>query len=335
MTEFLAKSKNRLSLKEFEVVNTSSYGIAGHTGQSDITDPASYKVKIIKEEDMFLEFDLIGCDPTIANAIRRILISDVPTMAIEKVYMYQNTSIMQDEVLAHRLGLIPLRADPRLFNWKDKDAPDEGTEHDTLEFSLSVRCRRNPIASEPGELPYKDHHVYTKHIQWIPKGTQEDRLVSPGPVEDDILINKMRPGHEMDLKMYAVKGIGRDHAKFSPVATAFYRLHPAIRIIKDVYDKDALRLQSCFTPGVIQLEPTNDGRKKAVVIDARNDSCSRNVYRHDDLKDCVELEKIKDHFIFNIESTGAIKPTEMVPLALDILVEKCDIFLKEIDKENT
>ena len=44
----------------------------------------------------------------------------------------------------------------------------------------------------------------------------------------------------------------------------------------------------------------------------RNDSCSRNVYRHDDLKDCVELEKIKDHFIFNIESTGAIKPTEMV-----------------------
>ena len=50
MTEFLAKSKNRLSLKEFEVVNTSSYGIAGHTGQSDITDPASYKVKIIKEE---------------------------------------------------------------------------------------------------------------------------------------------------------------------------------------------------------------------------------------------------------------------------------------------
>ena len=47
-------------------------------------------------------------------------------------------------------------------------------------------------------------------------------------------------------------------------------------------------------------------------LDARNDACSRNVYRHDDLKDCVELEKVKDHFIFNIESTGAIDPLNMV-----------------------
>ena len=42
--------------------------------------------------------------------MRRLLISDVPSMAIEKVYMYNNTSIIQDEVLSHRLGLIPLRA---------------------------------------------------------------------------------------------------------------------------------------------------------------------------------------------------------------------------------
>ena len=44
---------------------------------------------------MFLEFDMIGYDPSIANAVRRILLSDVPTMAIEKVHMYQNTSVMQ------------------------------------------------------------------------------------------------------------------------------------------------------------------------------------------------------------------------------------------------
>ena len=44
---------------------------------------------------MFLEFDMIGYDPSIANAVRRILLSDVPTMAIEKVHLYQNTSVMQ------------------------------------------------------------------------------------------------------------------------------------------------------------------------------------------------------------------------------------------------
>lgn len=42
----------------------------------------------------------------------------VPTMAIEKVFIYNNTSIVQDEVLAHRLGLIPIKADPRLFEYR-------------------------------------------------------------------------------------------------------------------------------------------------------------------------------------------------------------------------
>lgn len=40
-------------------------------------------------------------------------------MAIEKVFIYNNTSIVQDEVLAHRLGLIPIKADPRLFEYRN------------------------------------------------------------------------------------------------------------------------------------------------------------------------------------------------------------------------
>ena len=57
-------------------------------------------------------------------------------MAIEKVHIYNNTSIIQDEVLAHRLGLIPIKADPRLFEYKQEgntmilehllDAPNSG-----------------------------------------------------------------------------------------------------------------------------------------------------------------------------------------------------------------
>lgn len=64
-----------------------------------------------------MEFDMIGIDPSIANAFRRILIAELPTMAIEKVLIANNTSVIQDEVLAHRLGLIPIKADPRLFDF--------------------------------------------------------------------------------------------------------------------------------------------------------------------------------------------------------------------------
>ena len=48
-------------------------------------------------------------------------------MAIEKVYIYNNTSIIQDEILSHRLGLVPLKADPRLFQMKESFISTEGS----------------------------------------------------------------------------------------------------------------------------------------------------------------------------------------------------------------
>lgn len=74
---------------------------------------------MINESDdkMTLEFDITRIEAPIANALRRILIAEVPTMALEKIYLYQNTSVIQDEVLCHRLGLLPLRVDPRGFQF--------------------------------------------------------------------------------------------------------------------------------------------------------------------------------------------------------------------------
>ena len=87
------------------------------------------------------------------------------------------------------------------------------------------------------------------------------------------LWNKIIPsilftGHELDIKLYAVKGMGRDHAKFSPVATVFYRLLPEIRLLKPVIGEAAKRLQSCFSPGVIDIIDQS-GTKKAMVKNAR------------------------------------------------------------------
>jgi DNA-directed RNA polymerase I and III subunit RPAC1 len=76
------------------------------------------KLVITKQTEDLLVFDLIGVDAPIANALRRIMMAEVPTMAIEKVFVMKNTSIIQDEVLSHRLGLIPLRADATQFDMK-------------------------------------------------------------------------------------------------------------------------------------------------------------------------------------------------------------------------
>jgi DNA-directed RNA polymerase I and III subunit RPAC1 len=80
-----------------------------------------FKINVLKIADDEMVFEMIGIDAPIANAFRRILIAEVPTMAIDQVYIYNNTSVIQDEVLAHRLGLVPIRADPQVFDFKGKD----------------------------------------------------------------------------------------------------------------------------------------------------------------------------------------------------------------------
>jgi len=67
---------------------------------------SSYRTEVQSLSDDTLEMDLVGIDPAIANAYRRILISEVPTMAIDKVFIANNTSIMQVLVM-HRWPLPP------------------------------------------------------------------------------------------------------------------------------------------------------------------------------------------------------------------------------------
>ena len=65
-------------------------------------------IKVTDLGKFFVKFELYNTDLAIANALRRIMISEVPTMAIDLVEVRENTSCLHDEMIAHRLGLIPL-----------------------------------------------------------------------------------------------------------------------------------------------------------------------------------------------------------------------------------
>ena len=97
------------------------------------------------------------------------------------------------------------------------------------------------------------------------------------------------------MRLHAVKGIGSDHAKFSPVATASYRLMPEIKLLQPFRGHMAEKLKSCFSPGVIEIE-----NGEAVVKCAKLDTGSREVLRHPELADKVKLLKVRDLSLIHI-----------------------------------
>ncbi|KAI7885480.1 DNA-directed RNA polymerase [Mucor mucedo] len=259
----------------------------------------NFKVKIQRLSKHSVEFDLIGVDASVANAFRRIMIAEVPTMAIEKVYVMNNTSIIQDEVVAHRLGLIPIKADPLEFDYMTEDGGP--TDLNTLVFKLKKKCEFNPEAAADetdANVKYINSFVYSSDLVWEPKGNQEEKFGDspPRPVHDDIVIAKLRPGQEMEMELHCQKGLGREHAKWSPVATASYRILPEITILEPITGEDAEEFKKCFVEGVVDVVMEN-GVKTAKVVNARKDTVSREVLRHEKFDNKVRLTRVRDHFI--------------------------------------
>ena len=271
-----------------------------------------------------LEFDLVSVDASIANAFRRILIAEVPTMAIETVYVSHNTSVVQDEVLAQRLGLVPLRADARLFAFRE--GPDDPpTDQNTLVFSINVRCGHNAAAAPLEVDPLRkfvNSSVYSGSIVWAPQGEQAAWQKHIAPVHDDILLAKLRPGQAIIAELHCQKGIGKEHAKWSPVATASYRLLPHIEITAPITGVDAHKFKACFPPGVVKITAIQ-GVDHAEIDNPRRDTASRECLRHKEFEGKVRLSRVRNHFLFAIESTGAVEPHDLFDQSIDVLIAKC------------
>ncbi|XP_028785431.1 DNA-directed RNA polymerases I and III subunit rpac1 [Neltuma alba] len=308
----------------------------------------NFKVQVnrLTEDDM--EFDMMGIDPALANAFRRILIAEVPTMAIERVYIANNTSVIQDEVLSHRLGLIPIKADPRLFE-NPENAGNDKNEKNTIVFKLHVRCEKG----------HPRITVKSNELKWLPNGSElpaEDVKPNSGskprtftsfscsqdslpefstdpiaPKNLDIILAKLGPGQEIELEAHAVKGIGKTHAKWSPVATAWYRMLPEVVLLKEVKDDLAEELKNKCPVGVFDIEDIGKGRRRATVANPRACTLCRECIRGGkEWEDRVSLRRVKDHFIFNVESTGALPPEVLFTEAVKILEEKCERVITEL-----
>lgn len=148
----------------------------------------SLTVSQIYEDNTYIRWTLDATNYQVANKFRQIIEEDVPTVAIDRIEIYTNTSMFKDEYLAHRLSLIPLRF--------------KGNSIHNTYFEVDVHA-----TNELRSVTTKDFHKF---------GELE-------PVTDKFLICKLLPGESLHFRAFVKIGTGKEHAKWTPVSMISFR----------------------------------------------------------------------------------------------------------------
>ena len=234
-------------------------------------------------------------NPAFANALRRIMMDAVPCMAIEEVEFVENSSALYDEVLAHRLGLIPLTTD--LKGYEVKKPEDELNAKNSVKLVLKAK---GPCIVYAEDLKSKDPKVK--------------------PVYPKTPIVRLLKGQELELMATAVLGTGKEHVKFSS-CLAWYTYKPKVTVNNNHKDFD--KFKEKYPPQVF-----SNGKIDAKLIEQHNlfEAC-------DGVNDeIVKIEKDPTTFIFNIEPWGQLTPSEILASAADRFIALLDEFADKLGK---
>lgn len=260
------------------------------------------EIQFVSLDDTATRFTLAGATPAFANALRRAMISDVPTLAIEHVRIYDNTSALFDEMLAHRLGLIPITTDLKAYTDPAScSCGGAGCTACSVTFTLSAE---GPKMVMSGDL--------------IP---QDPRAV---PVNDNIPIVKLVKGQKLVLEAKAIVNTGKEHAKWQPTLVCGYKNHPVITI-SDVCDACGMCVDEC-PRGILALKG-----KKVEVISGKLPDCSMCklceracVATGIGEEPAIAISAEPDRYIFAMESDGSLPAREILQRALQHIKGQSD-----------
>jgi DNA-directed RNA polymerase subunit D len=250
------------------------------------------KIQIVEESDLKLKF-ILNSSTAFANSLRRAMKSLVPTMAVDYIDFYMNTSYIYDEILAHRIGLIPIKTDLQRFNLPDKCVCDgEGCPNCQVSFRLNIE---GPKVVYSGDFVSDDPEVV--------------------PVYDNIPVIELDKDQQLMMEAVARLGTGREHVKWQPVSACTYRIIPDIRI-----DDECSRCKECVEICPRDVFEFKDDR----VVVRKPEECSMCM---ECVKVCEEGHIVVDeteNFFFTVEGTGALPVREILKEALKILKEKAE-----------
>lgn len=252
------------------------------------------KLEIIELKDRKARFVLSEVTPAFANGLRRAMISDVPKMAIDYVDIYDNTSVLFDEMLALRLGLIPLKTNRDKYELQSEcECKGAGCALCQVSFTLSAE---GPCVVHSSDMKSSDPETVA--------------------VDDNIPIVELKEGQKIVLTAVARLGYGREHAKYQPVCAAGYKNVPVLTI-NEKCDMCKACIDAC-PRGIFKVE-----KGKIAVED---------VYKCSLCKLCIDacdtgainISTDNSAFIYTIETDGSYSAREIIIRAANSIKERSE-----------
>lgn len=316
-------------------------------------------VEVTHVSDSLCKFTMSNTDVSVANAVRRLILAEVPTMAIEIVNVEDNSTVLFDEFIAHRMGLLPLSShgvgdlpgDDGFVEHKDCQCYD-GCRFCSVEYKLDV-------ANDEDKVLNVTHFDLKPTGRWTVDATGEkvrdvppEHEVQVCPLPDKsldreidekdngILIVKLKKHQRIAMTCTARKGIAKYHSKFMPTSLCLFQYQPIIELDHD--ELNALDLDSKV--GFVQSCPRKvfdlDNTDKISVgrlMDCHYcDECKAKA-RELGKREMVEIKMDQHMWHFTVEAVtkdGPRKPADCVRAALRLLDYKLQLFLKDAYGDN-
>jgi DNA-directed RNA polymerase subunit D len=245
-----------------------------------------YEVQFVERGEREARFAVRPITPAFANGIRRAMIADVPTLSVDTIRFIENSSVMFDEQIGLRLGLVPLTTPPGEFEIGE-------------EVTLSIDVE-GPDTAYSGDI------------------VTSDELVQPA--DDNIPIIDLKEDQRLEVEADAVLDVGREHAKHQGGVAVSYRHLQRVEVVgeKGEFDDDEPQILRGVIEEAAAEHADADVENGDLVATEEFDNDLTNRYPGKEL----EVTDIEDAFVFDVETDGSMSADELVLEAIGTIEDR-------------
>ena len=277
-------------------------------------------------------------DAAQANAIRRTILADVPKMAISKVRFelgqtqdqkgeyFESVNALPDEVIAHRLAMIPIPTYLDEFVFPEDDPANEGLPEDQWGSPASQIIYHCSIRG-----PSSENKEETKTVRAGDLNVLGETKLQIAESHQAIPLTILLHGQYLEFYAYATLGRGRDHAKWAPAsAVSFHQREVAV-----LNNKKKAKILFDLDLGVSQADFGKDGRIENIdMVEKMRKAMaqvSQGTGRDADFDNAISMEKVDREFVFSFDTDGALSPEAVFNQACEVLSSRFVLLNEELD----